>query len=108
MVLGTPSSDPRLWAGIDVTHVPYRDVTWLSCADVVALPAYAEHAPRGLLAAVAHGIPLVASPECGLPPSLGAIEVRAGDATGLIAALRRALEPGRQDVGTKASYGAPC
>jgi hypothetical protein len=59
------------------------------------LSAYIEHAPRGLLTAVAHGIPVVASVECGLPPALGAFEVRAGDAEGLIVALKRALSARR-------------
>ena len=108
MVLGTPSSDPRLWAGVDVTHFPYRDFRWLSCVDVVALPAYIEHSPRGLLAAAAHGLPIVASPECGLPLSFGAIEVQAGDVLGLIAALHRALEPARHRVETRAPCGTPC
>lgn len=92
LVLGTPSTDPGLWHGIDVTHVAYRDPTWLACADVVALPAYIEHSPRGLLTAIVHGIPVVASPECGLPPSFHAIEVAAGDTTGLIAGLQRAVQ----------------
>lgn len=92
LVLGTPSTDPRLWHGIDVTHVAYRDPTWLASADVVALPAYIEHSPRGLLTAIAHGIPVVASLECGLPPSPHAIEVAAGDTAGLISGLQRAVQ----------------
>lgn len=96
LVLGTPSSDPLLWHGLDVAHVNYRDAAWLREADVVALPAFVEHSPRALLAAIAHGLPVVASRECGLPPSLGAIDVRAGDVPGLVAALERALDPGRQ------------
>jgi glycosyltransferase involved in cell wall biosynthesis len=91
LVLGSPSSDPRLWHGIEVEHVAYRDRTWLARADVVALPALVEHSPRALLTAIAQGIPVVASPECGLSRSLGAIEVLAGDTAGLIAALLRAL-----------------
>jgi hypothetical protein len=94
LVLGTPSRDPRLWEGVDVTHVSYRDPTWLTQADVAALPAYVEHSPRGLLTAIAHGLPVVATPECGLPPRLGSIEVPAGDTASLIAALERALSPG--------------
>lgn len=91
LVLGTPSSDPRLWNGIDVSYTPHRDPTWLARADIVALPAYVEHSPRGLLAAIAHGVPVVASPACGLPASLNSIEVAAGDASSLIAALRHAV-----------------
>jgi hypothetical protein len=71
-------------------------------------PAYIEHSPRGLLAAAAHGLPIVATPECGLPPSFGAIEVQAGDVLGLIAALHRALEPARHGVETRAPCGTPC
>lgn len=39
---------------------------WLSRADLVVLPAFVEHRPRRLLAAVAAGIPVIASPECGV------------------------------------------
>ena len=91
IVLGTPSSDPRIWSGIDVAHVPYVDPVWLTCADVAALPAHIEHSPRALLRAIANGIPVVASTACGLPPSLGATEVPAGDPQALIAALQLAI-----------------
>jgi glycosyltransferase involved in cell wall biosynthesis len=94
LVLGTRSSDPQLWADIDVDHVSYEDSTWLNRCDVVALPAYVEHSPRALLTAVARGLPVVASPACGLPRSLGAIEVHAGDIAGLITALESAVDPG--------------
>lgn len=95
LVLGTPSSDPLLWQGIEIVHVGYHSPKWRADADIVALPAFIEHSPRGLLDAIAHGIPVVASRECGLPPSLGAIEVQAGDAVALVAALERALATAR-------------
>jgi glycosyltransferase involved in cell wall biosynthesis len=91
LVLGTPPSDPRLWGGIDVTYALQGDPTWLARVDIVALPAYVEHAPRGLLAAIAHGIPVVASPACGLPRSLESIEVAPGEIPSLITALQQAL-----------------
>ena len=90
-VLGTPPSDLHLWHGIDVSYVTQGDPAWLAHADIVALPAYVEHSPRGLLAAIANGVPVVASPACGLPLSLEAIEVTAGETGSLIAALRQAL-----------------
>ena len=96
LVLGTPSSDPSLWQGIEVAHVNYRDTAWLRQADVVALPAFVEHAPRALLAAIAHGLPVVASRQCGLPPSLGAIDAPAGDVPGLVRALEHALDSARR------------
>lgn len=93
MVLGSPTGDPGLWRGLDVVHASYRDPDWLVQADVVALPAHVEHAPRGLLAAIAHGVPVVATPACGLPSSFDQIEVPAGDVPALMAALRSALGP---------------
>jgi len=91
MALGTPSSDAQLWKGIDVEHAAYRDPRWLACADVVALPAHVEHAPRALLTAIAHGVPVVATAACGLPAGACATEVVAGDIPGLVRALRRAV-----------------
>jgi hypothetical protein len=95
LVLGTPPSNAGMWSGVDIEYVSYRDPAWLGRADAVALPAYVEHSPRALLAAIARGIPVIASPECGLPSSLGALEVSAGDIAGLIAALKSCLEPAR-------------
>lgn len=108
LVLGTPSSDPRLWEGVDVSHAGYRDPAWLARADVVALPAFVEHSPQALLKAIAHGIPAVVSPECGLPSSLGVIEVAPGDVASLIAALRRALEVASTEGRMRPQDGAPC
>ena len=94
LVLGTPSRDAALWRGIEVEHVGYRSA-WLARADVVALPAFIEHSPRALLAALARGIPVVATRECGLPSSPGVIEVAAGDVPALVAALELAISAGR-------------
>jgi glycosyltransferase involved in cell wall biosynthesis len=93
LVLGTPSSDPHLWEGIDVEHTDYRDQGWLARADVMVLPAYVEHSPRALLAAIEHGVPVVATPACGLPVQV-CTEIPAGDVPALVQALRRAIKPG--------------
>ena len=90
LVLGTPSTDAALWRGIEVDHVAYGDPGWLHRADLAALPAHVEHAPRALLSALAHGLPVVATRACGLPASPRLHEVEAGDVPGLIAALRLA------------------
>lgn len=100
LVLGSPLSDPLLWQGIEVASLDYRSPVWLAEADIVALPAFIEHSPRALLAAIANDVPVVASRECGLSPSLGAIEVQAGDVAGLASALRRALESARNVGGS--------
>jgi glycosyltransferase involved in cell wall biosynthesis len=95
LVLGTPSTDADLWRGIDVQHAGYRDATWMARADVVALPAHVEHAPRALLRALAHGLPLVATAACGLAAVPGWREVVPGDVDGLVAALEAALGDAR-------------
>ena len=85
-VLGTPSDDARLWHGIAVEHAGYAS-DWLARADVVVLPAHIEHAPRAALAAVAAGIPVIATPACGLPSLPHVVSVPAGD----VVSLRNAL-----------------
>ena len=92
LVLGTPAGDGAPWHGIEVEHLGWRDASWLARADVVALPAHVEHAPRALLRALAHGLPVVATRACGLPDSDVHV-VEAGDVDGLVAALRQALPP---------------
>lgn len=76
--------------GSTLRRVPtYRE--GLGLADVVALPAWIEHQPRGLLAALASGIPVIATPECGLPPSPSWRAVKRGDVEELRLALDEAL-----------------
>ncbi|NUO76647.1 MAG: vanw family protein [Lysobacter sp.] len=60
----------------------------LAEADAVVLPAWVEHQPRALLAAIASGVPVIACAACGLDPTHGGWrEVGAGD----VDALREAL-----------------
>jgi len=60
-------------------------------AAIVVQPAYAEENPRSLLAALAAGRQVIATPACGLPAQPGLTLIRFGDAPALIAALRGAL-----------------
>ncbi|GAB3636073.1 hypothetical protein GCM10027422_16630 [Hymenobacter arcticus] len=60
----------------------------LAGVGLVVYPAYVEHQPRLLLRALAAGIPVVATPACGLGPQPGLTLVPAGD----YAALRRAVQ----------------
>ena len=92
VVLGSPPSDASLWSSLDVHYERYEG-DWLQRADVVVLPAIVEHAPRALLAALAHCLPVIATPACGLAPHPLLTEVPAGDATALRQALVRALLP---------------
>jgi hypothetical protein len=90
LVLGTPPSDVETWAGVNWSAVPYSS-DWLSEADVVLLPAYIEHQPRAALQAIAAGIPVVASPACGLKSMSGVQEVQAGDVDAIERAVTLAL-----------------
>lgn len=89
-VLGSRSDDLSLWAGLDVEHSGYAK-DWLSRANAVVLPAYVEHSPRAALAAIAAGIPVVASSACGLDGLRGVTVVPDGNVAALHAALSEVL-----------------
>jgi hypothetical protein len=59
------------------------DEDWLASAAMVVLPAWVEHQPRRLLAAIAAGIPVICTSACGIPPQPGVIIVSEGDTKGL-------------------------
>jgi hypothetical protein len=92
ILLPPGDSEPTLDAGR--AHVrcmaSYRE--GLDNADVAVLPAWVEHQPRGLLAAIGAGLPVIATAACGLPSSLPWTRVKEGDRDGLRAALFNALE----------------
>jgi hypothetical protein len=79
------------WEGILIEHRPMSQANWLEHVDIVALPAHVEHSPRMLLAALAAGIPVIASEACGLHPGLAWFDVPAGDSKALVDALREAM-----------------
>lgn len=82
--------------GLDSGRARLRRVaSWregLLQADVVALPAWVEHQPRALLGAIASGVPVIATPACGLDASLAWHSVDAGDVPALRSAIRQALD----------------
>jgi hypothetical protein len=86
-VAGRPLEGPDFWRGLDVsegTACPARP-------DLFVLPAHVEHQPRALLAALARGIPVIASSACGLGELPGVLTVPAGDPSALRAAIASAL-----------------
>lgn len=78
------------WNGIDAVRA-ISMAEGVAGADVVVLPAWIEHQPRGLLMALAQGKPVIATSACGLPPGQSWTCVEAGDAAGLRAAILGAL-----------------
>lgn len=88
-VLGQASEGVDFWAGVDASPADRRD-PWIGVACVV-LPAFVEHRPRLLLEALARGLPVLCSPECGLPTDTPGLRiVPAGDEPTLTTALAQA------------------
>jgi hypothetical protein len=78
----------NFWNGFEVER---GGGDWLERADLVVLPAYAEHKPSRLLAAVSRGIPVIASANCGVDNIAGIELIDAGDAAGLRNAILNAF-----------------
>jgi hypothetical protein len=75
------------FAGLDPVEVESM-TQGVARAASVALPAWIEHQPRALLAAIASDVPVVATTACGLPAGPGWLAVPPGDVDALAAALR--------------------
>ena len=88
MTLGAELEGPDFWRG--VRTVPAGD--WSGVAAVVQ-PALVEEQPRRLLRALAAGIPVIATPACGLAPQPGLCLIPPGDTPALIAALAAVTGP---------------
>ena len=83
MPLGAELEGPDFWRGVAI--LPSGDWT---AVDAVVQPALVEDQPRRLLAALAAGLPVIASAACGLGPRPGLILVAPDDPEALIEALR--------------------
>jgi hypothetical protein len=104
-VLGRAREIPDFWKGHEVQFVEkgpdlFRDI---AC---VVLPAHVEHQPRLLLSALASGVPVICSPECGLPPGHpGLVTIPAGDGDALHASLAtRAYDQSAADNSVRMTY----
>lgn len=58
------------WDGIDVRVKPRSDSRWLDGCFALAQPAIVEERPRALLQATSNGVPTIATPACGIKPTL--------------------------------------
>jgi hypothetical protein len=85
--LGSELEGGAFWSGIAMTKPP-PGTSWLDGVAAIVQPAIVEERPRALLTALAAGIPVIASPACGLPEQPGVTLVPPDDATALIDALR--------------------
>lgn len=83
---------PDLWDDFNVQRTASM-LGGIRQADVVVLPAWVEHMPRGLLQAIALGKPVLATPACGLTADLAWTPITPGDVEGLKQAIANALKP---------------
>ena len=86
VLLGNELEGPDFWDGLAVRK-PQPGGDWLAGVAVVVQPALVEERPRALLAAVAAGVPVIATPACGLAARDGVTLVPPGDPAALMEAL---------------------
>ena len=82
---------PAFWRGFAIRHAT-SIAQGVGDADVVVLPAWIEHQPRGLLHAMALGKTVIATSACGLPAGSPWIQVAEGSVVELRNAIVKALE----------------
>ncbi len=81
---GSELEGESFWRGVRTLR-PQGD--WLEGVAAVVQPALVEEKPRRLLAALAAGVPVIATKACGLPEQDGLTLVAMGDAAALVATL---------------------
>ncbi len=92
MPLGSALEGADFWQGLRLVARPAEPAAWLDQAAVVVQPAIVEDQPRPLLLALAAGVPVVATPACGIAPCPGLTLVPADDGAALALALARILK----------------
>lgn len=85
------------WRGVSIEQRTGNE-DWLDGVDVVVLPAFVEHKPRRLLAAVARGTPVIASTACGLENIEGVINVPCGDVEALREEIKRVVSVTKEQL----------
>lgn len=93
MPLGSELEGAGFWRGVRLAARPVERAGWLAQVAAVVQPAIVEDQPRPLLMALAAGIPVVATPACGIAPRHGLTIVPAGNAEALRLALMQVLPP---------------
>ena len=88
VLLGAELEGEGFWDGVRTLR---SADDWLDGVAAVVQPAVVEEQPRRLRAALAAGVPVVATKACGLRPQPGLVIIEEGDAAALTAALRVAL-----------------
>jgi hypothetical protein len=90
LILGNTFDVPNTWQGIRVSRASHHG-DWIDRATLVAMPAHVEHSPRAALRALAAGIPIIATPACGLDGLPNVHTIASGDAQALRAAITHVM-----------------
>ncbi|HJW39652.1 MAG TPA: VanW family protein, partial [Rhizomicrobium sp.] len=69
VLVGSELEGADFWSGVRTRRA--GPANWLDGVTAVVQPALLEDAPRKLLEALASGVPVIATPACGLPPQMG-------------------------------------
>jgi hypothetical protein len=89
VLLGSELEGADFWRGVRTRRPDSND--WLSEVAAVVQAAFVEDRPRKLLAALASGVPVIATAACGIAPRQGLTLVPAGDTDALAAAIAAVL-----------------
>jgi hypothetical protein len=87
VLLGSDLEGEGFWSGLPVRHATRGDFNWLHEAGLVVQPSLIEEQPRSLLAALAAGVPVIATPACGILPKLGITLIPENDPEALVEAI---------------------
>jgi hypothetical protein len=90
VALGSELEGPDFWHGVTMRKSSLDD-DWLAGVAAVVQPALVEERPRALLAALAAGVPVIATPACGLGGMDGVTLVPPDDRAALMEALEAVL-----------------
>lgn len=86
VLVGRDWMGEAFWRGVEMRRAA-PDEDWTTAARIVVQPALIEHQPRASLWALASGIPVVATPDCGLGERAGVFSVPFGDSVQLARAI---------------------
>jgi hypothetical protein len=87
---GQAAESDYFWEGLPLAS---NAADWLGQAAVVVQPAFIENNPRPLLRALAAGIPVIATPECGIDAHPLLTLVPAGNVEALRNSIEKAMGP---------------
>ena len=82
---GSELEGEDFWDGVSTVRA---EGNWMDGCRAVVQPAVVEEQPRKLLQALACGLPVIATPVCGLGERQGVITIPSGDVEALVLAIQ--------------------